>query len=61
MNTTHEQPTRKPRSQTPVTVIVEREFVGDKTVSEALVPVIFEDLRRKADELRTLDNPPDSA
>jgi len=61
MNTSASKQTRKPRARTPVTVIVEREFVGDKTVSEALMPVILEDLRRKADELRTLDNPPDSA
>ena len=45
------QRTRKPRCRSPVTVIVEREFVGDKTVTEALLPILFEDLRRKVETL----------
>ena len=45
------QRTRKTRCRSPVTVIVEREFVGDKTVTEALLPIIFEDLRRKMETL----------
>jgi hypothetical protein len=61
MNTTIEKPTRKPRTSPPVTVIVEREFVGDKTITEALLPIIFEDLRRQIESNRTLDNPPDTA
>jgi hypothetical protein len=61
MNTTIEKPTRKSRQSTPVTVIVEREFVGDKTITEALLPVIFEDLRQRLEDNRTLDKPLDSA
>jgi hypothetical protein len=61
MNTTLEKPTRKPRTSPPVTVIVEREFMGDKTLTEALLPVIFEDLRKQIEGNRTLDKPPDSA
>jgi hypothetical protein len=61
MNTMIEKPTRKPRQSTPVTVIVEREFVGDKTITEALLPVIFEDLRRQIESNRTLDTSPDTA
>jgi hypothetical protein len=61
MNTTIEKPTRKPRAAKPVTVIVEREFVGDKSITEALLPVIFEDLRRHLEDNRTLDNSPDTA
>jgi hypothetical protein len=59
MNT--EKATRKPRPRTPVTLIVEREFVGDKTIPEAMIPVILEDLRRKTAQVRTFDKRPDSA
>jgi len=50
--------TRKPRARAPVRVLVEREFVGDKTVTEALLPVILEDLRKRAEAICTLDNQP---
>ncbi len=59
MNT--EKATRKPRARTPVTLIIEREFVGEKTIPEAMLPVILEDLRRKATKSRTLDKQADSA
>jgi len=55
MKSKTDKPIRKSRVRTPVTVIVEHEFVGDKTISEALIPVIFEELRRKAEKIRTLD------
>jgi hypothetical protein len=44
MSAATDKPTRKPRPKPPVSVLVEREFVGDKTVTEAMIPVIFEDL-----------------
>jgi len=55
MNTAIEKQPRKPRQRTPVTVIVGREFVGDKTLAEVFIPVILEDLRRKAEQRRTFD------
>jgi hypothetical protein len=61
MNTTLEKQTRKPRTKPPVTVIVEREFVGERPFTEVLLPVLFEDMRRKAEQIRTLDNRCDTA
>ena len=58
MNAVTEKKQRRPR--TPVTVIVAHEFIGDKTLAEAFIPVIFEDLRQKADKHRTIDNQLDS-
>ena len=60
MNQTLETSPRKTRNRSPVTVIVEREFVGDKTVTEALLPIIFEDLRHKVEAIHTFDTPLDS-
>ena len=59
MNDTIGKQPRKPR--TPVTIIVEHEFIGNKTLAEAFIPVIVEDLRHKAEQIRTFDNPCDSA
>jgi len=59
MTNTARKQTRNPRARTPVTLIVAREFVGDKTVAEALIPIIVDDLRRKAEQGRTFDNGPD--
>jgi hypothetical protein len=42
MNAATDKPTRKPRPKPPVSVLAEREFVGDKTVTEAMIPVIFQ-------------------
>ena len=56
MTNTARKQTRKPRARTSVILIVEREFVGDKTVTEALIPVIVDDLRRKVEQGRTFDN-----
>jgi len=60
MNTAIEKPPRKPRRGKSVTVIVGREFIGDKTLAEAFIPVILEDLRRKAEQCRTFDKQLDS-
>lgn len=46
------------RKKTPVKIIIEREFIGTKTVSEIFIPIIFEDIRGK---IRTLDNEQNSA
>ena len=54
LNTTKKQ-TRKPCSRTQVRLIVAREFVGGKTAAEALIPLIVDDLRRKAEQSRTFD------
>jgi hypothetical protein len=61
MTNTLKKTKRKPRAKEPVTLIVEREFVGGKTLAEAMLPVIFEDLRRRTEDNRTFDNGIDSA
>ena len=61
MNMNMEKQARKPRSRTPVKIIVQHEFVGEKSLSDAFVPVIVEDLRRKLEPARTLDTLPESA
>ncbi|MDR2525913.1 MAG: stage II sporulation protein R [Oscillospiraceae bacterium] len=45
--------TRKPRRGKTVTLIIAHEFAGGKTLPEALIPVISEDLMRKAETGRT--------
>ena len=55
MTDTARKQIRKPRARTPVKLIVARKFVGDKTVTEAMIPVIVEDLRRKTEQGRTFD------
>ena len=44
----------KPRQQP--TVIVQREFIGGRSAVDALVPILYDDLRRKLEPPRTLDN-----
>jgi hypothetical protein len=61
MNTTIEKPIRKPRRKQPVDVVVEREFIGDKPLAEVLLPVLFEDMRKQAEQNRTFDNDRDTA
>jgi hypothetical protein len=57
-----EKPTDgRPRQRPSVKVVVTHAFVGDKTLAEAFIPVITEDLRRKAEECRTFDNECDTA
>jgi len=53
--------TRKPRAGTPVVLIVERQFVGDKPMTEALIPIILEDLRQRMEQNRTFDQLRESA
>ena len=40
----------------PVQMIVSREYVGTQTVTEAFIPIISEDIRRKIAEGDTFDN-----
>ena len=39
----------------PVQMIISREYVGTQTVSEAFIPIISEDIRRKIAEGDTFD------
>lgn len=50
-----EKQTTQKRNKAPVTLIVQREFIGEKKLSEMMFPIIYEDLRKKI-ECRTLDN-----
>lgn len=45
---------KKPR------LIVRRVFTGEKSMSDALFPVIYEDLRRQLERRRTLDKDSES-
>lgn len=40
----------------PVQMIISREYVGTQTVTEAFIPIISEDIRRKIAEGDTFDN-----
>jgi hypothetical protein len=40
----------------PVQMIISREYVGTQTVTEAFIPIIFEDIRKKIAEDDTFDN-----
>ncbi len=53
-----EQTSRKGRKPRP-RLIVQRVFTGEKSMSEAMFPVIYEDLRRQL-EHRTLDKDAES-
>jgi hypothetical protein len=61
MTATKTKQARKPRKSKPITIIVEHEFVGIQTVSEALTPIIIDDLQRKINEIRTIDSINDTA
>jgi len=61
MNTTTEKQKRKPRAKTKVNIIIERNFIGDKPMPDAFIPVIIEDLRSKTDRIRTFDNKADTS
>ena len=47
---------RKPRPR----LIVQRVFTGEKSMEDALFPVIYEDLRRQLERRRTLDKDSES-
>ena len=43
-----------PRRQKP-RLVVQRVFIGEKSMEDVLFPVIYEDLRRQIEHRRTLD------
>ena len=47
---------RKPRPR----LIVQRVFTGEKSMEDALFPIIYEDLRRQLERRRTLDKDSES-
>lgn len=51
------QPEKKKKivPKTPVKIIVSREFVGDKSISEVFIPTIYEDIRRTVEQSDTFD------
>jgi hypothetical protein len=62
MNITVETPNRKPpHTKKSVIVLVEREFMGNKTLEEIMLPIIIGDLRRKAEQNRSFDTQPNTA
>lgn len=50
--------TKKKKRITPkngVQIIVDREFIGEQSLSEAFIPILYDDLRKTLEENRTLD------
>ena len=39
----------------PVQMVVRREFVGTQTITDAFIPIIYEDIRREITEADTFD------
>lgn len=46
---------RRSRKKAPVQMIVRHEFVGTKTVTDAFIPIIYEDIHKTVSEVDTLD------
>lgn len=46
---------RRSRKKAPVQMIVRHEFVGTKTVTDAFIPIIYEDIHKTVSEADTLD------
>lgn len=42
----------------PVQIIIKREFVGEKSLADAITPIIYDDIRKKLEETDTFDIPP---
>jgi hypothetical protein len=53
-------PSRKGKRtiKAPTRLVVEREFVGTKSIEETFIPIIVDDLNRKEGQTRTLDSMP---
>lgn len=45
----------------PVNIIVEREFIGTKSLLDVFIPVIYEDICKAAEQIHTLDSGKNSA
>ena len=51
--------TKKKKRITPkngVKIIVDREFIGEQSLSEVFIPILYDDLRKTLEDNRTLDN-----
>lgn len=46
---------RRSRKKAPVQMIVTHEFVGTKTVTDAFIPIIYEDIHKTVGGADTLD------
>ena len=46
----------KQKKNNEIIVNVEREFVGDVTPIQAILPIVLEDIKRKMEENRRIDN-----
>lgn len=43
------------RKKAPVQMVVRHEFVGTQTITDAFIPIIYEDIRREITEAGTFD------
>ena len=46
---------RRSRKKAPVQMVVTHEFVGTKTVTDAFIPIIYEDIHKTVSGADTLD------
>ena len=60
MTTTTEKRIRKPRPKAKVKITVKRVFTGGKSITDAFIPIIADDLRNRIQQIRTIDNTNDS-
>ena len=61
MNKTLTEKKKRIVPKVPVQIIVKREFVGEKSLTDALTPIIYDDLRKQIEEGDTFDYPPQCA
>jgi len=40
----------------PINILIKRKFVGKQSLTDALIPIICDDLRKEFESNRTLDN-----
>lgn len=55
MNNTEQKKRIVPKGK--VQIIVKREFVGEKSLTDAFIPIIYEDIRKKLETGDTFDCP----
>lgn len=58
MKNTDTQKQMNSAAKSPVQIIIKREFVGEKSLADAIAPIIYDDIRKKLEETDTFDIPP---
>lgn len=58
MKNTDTEKQKNTMAENRVRIIVRREFVGDKNMAEVMVPILYDDIRKKLEDSGTFDIPP---